>query len=164
MKRTYVFDFLVTDQTREAFRCFWKNAIELYSALHKLDAQRSGDSRRSRDRLQHDIKTRRFASRLPEPQDEDRVFRFEQVRFAPKVGSRDVDYVSLSDGEHQLAQIFGTMCMIADTNVLFLLDEPESHFNPQWRVRFISRLMNLPTAQGAAAQATIAPRPNKTAC
>jgi restriction system-associated AAA family ATPase len=146
---TYIFDFLVTDQTREAFRCFWDNAIELYSALHKLSMLNDlAIPKRSRERLRHDIKTRRFASRLPEPQDEDRVFRFEQVRFAPKVGDRDVDYVSLSDGEHQLAQILGTMFMVSDANVLFLLDEPESHFNPQWRVKFISRLMDLPTAQG----------------
>ena len=33
-------------------------------------------------------------------------------------------------------------------DVLFLLDEPESHFNPQWRVRLISRLLDLPTRYG----------------
>ena len=33
--------------------------------------------------------------------------------------------------------------------MLFLLDEPESHFNPQWRVKFISRLRALPTNDGA---------------
>ncbi len=38
--------------------------------------------------------------------------------------------------------------MASFTNVLFLLDEPESHFNPKWRVKFISRLMDLPTANG----------------
>jgi restriction system-associated AAA family ATPase len=149
-ERTYTLDFLVTDQTRKAFRGYWHSAIELYSALHKLSMLNDlAIPKRSRERLQHDIKTRRFASRLPEPQDEDRVFRFEQVRFAPKqLGDRDVDYVSLSDGEHQLAQILGTMCMLSDANILFLLDEPESHFNPRWRVKFISRLLDLPTAQG----------------
>jgi hypothetical protein len=39
------------------------------------------------------------------------------------------------------------------SNVLFLLDEPESHFNPQWRVKFISRLMDLPTANGKRGEA-----------
>lgn len=146
---TYVFDFLVADETRVAFRAFWATAIELYSALHKLAMLNDlAIPKVTRERLLRDIKTRRFASRLPEPQDEDRVFRFEQVRFFPKVGEGVVDYVSLSDGEHQLAQILGTMCMASFPNVLFLLDEPESHFNPQWRVRFISRLMDLPTANG----------------
>lgn len=146
---TYVFDFLVTEQTRLAFRCFWGTAIELYSSLHKISMLNDlAIPKVSRERLRRDIKTRHFASRLPEPQDEDRVFRFEQVRFLPLVGDDVVDYVSLSDGEHQLAQILGTMCMASFSNVLFLLDEPESHFNPQWRVRFISRLMELPTANG----------------
>lgn len=146
---TYVFDCLVTDETRAAFHCFWATSIELYSALHKLSMLNDlAIPKATRERLIRDIKTRRFASRLPEPQDEDRVFRFEQVRFLPKVGDGVVDYVSLSDGEHQLAQILGTMCMASFTNVLFLLDEPESHFNPQWRVRFISRLMDLPTTNG----------------
>ena len=27
----------------------------------------------------------------------------------------------------------------------FLLDEPESHFNPKWRVEFVSKLLDLPT-------------------
>ncbi len=151
---TYVFDFLVTDETRAAFRCFWATTIELYSALHKLSMLNDlAIPKVTRERLLRDIRTRRFASRLPEPQDEDRVFRFEQVRFLPKVGDGVVDYVSLSDGEHQLAQILGTMCMASFANVLFLLDEPESHFNPQWRVKFISRLMDLPTANGKRGEA-----------
>ncbi len=151
---TYVFDFLVTDQTRAAFGAFWAKTIELYSALHKLAMLNDlAIPKAARERLLRDIKTRRFASRLPEPQDEDRVFRFEQVRFLPRVGEGVVDYVSLSDGEHQLAQILGTMCMASFANVLFLLDEPESHFNPQWRVKFISRLLDLPTAGGKRGEA-----------
>lgn len=146
---TYVFDFLVTNETRTGFRCFWETTFELYSALHKLALLNDlAIPRESRKRLRREINTRRFASRLPEPQDEDQVFRFEQVRFLSKSGNNVVDYVSLSDGEHQLAQILGTMCMASFPNVLFLLDEPESHFNPQWRVKFISRLMDLPTASG----------------
>ncbi len=146
---TYVFDYLVSNETREAFNSFWLKPIALYSALHKISMLNDlAIPRMSRDRLLREIKSRRFASRLPEPQDEQRVFRFEQVRFRSKDGDGVVDYVSLSDGEHQLAQILGTMCMASFGNVLFLLDEPESHFNPQWRVKFISRLMELPTANG----------------
>lgn len=152
---TYIFDFLVSEETRRAFRCFWDTAIELYSSLHKVSMLNDlAIPKVSRERLRRDIKARRFASRLPEPQDEDRVFRFEEVSFLPQVGEGEVDYVSLSDGEHQLAQILGTMCMASFVNVLFLLDEPESHFNPQWRVKFISRLMDLPTANGKRGETT----------
>lgn len=151
---TYVFDYLVTDETREAFKSFWSEPIAVYSALHKISMLNDlAIPKVARHRLLRDIKSRRFASRLPEPQDEQRVFRFEQVCFRPKVGDGVVDYVSLSDGEHQHVQILGTMCMASFVNVLFLLDEPESHFNPQWRVKFISRLTDLPTANGKRADA-----------
>ena len=55
---------------------------------------------------------------------------------------------SLSGGEHQLAQILGMFGMISLPNALFLLDEPESHFNPQWRVRFMTRVLDMPTPDG----------------
>lgn len=72
------------------------------------------------------------------------VFGFEEVRFWPTDESQNaVDYVSLSDGEHQQALILGIYAMISEKNALFLLDEPESHFNPQWRVKFVQRLMEL---------------------
>jgi restriction system-associated AAA family ATPase len=148
--QTYKFDYWVNDQTRDAFRFFWNNSLNLYSAFHKLAMLNDlALPRESRLRFRRDTKTRRFASRLPEPQDEDKVFRFEQVRFRSTTSSEVVDYVSLSDGEHQLGQLLGTLCMLSSSNVLFLLDEPESHFNPKWRVNFISRILDLPTKDGS---------------
>jgi restriction system-associated AAA family ATPase len=145
----YIFDFWVNDQTKKAFRFFWQSTLELYTSLHKLAMLNDlAIPKTTRDRFLRDTKNRRFAARLPEPQDEDKVFRFDQVRFVPQSNGEEVDYVSLSDGEHQLVQILGIFSMLSFPNVLFLLDEPESHLNPQWRVRFISRLLDLPTHDG----------------
>lgn len=47
-------------------------------------------------------------------------------------------YDRLSDGEHQLIQIIAALIMFQDKNTLFILDEPESHFNPEWRSEFVS--------------------------
>ncbi len=146
---TYIFDYWINEQTKLAFRTFWDSALGLYSSLHKLAMLNDlAIPKPTRDRFKRDTKTRRFASRLPEPQDEDKVFRFERVDFVSSKSNEVVDYVSLSDGEHQQAQIMGTMCMLSFPNVLFLLDEPESHFNPLWRVKFISRVLALPTTHG----------------
>lgn len=146
---TYTFDFFVDHQSKVAFETFWKSTLELYSTFHKLAMLNDlAIPKATRERFKKDTKARRFASRLPEPQDEDRVFRFERVNFRAQGSTSVVDYVSLSDGEHQLAQLLGTFCMMSFPDVLFLLDEPESHFNPQWRVRFISRLCGLPTVSG----------------
>jgi restriction system-associated AAA family ATPase len=145
----YTFDFFVDGETVKAFSAFWNATLDLYAALHKLAMLNDlAIPKATRTRFKKETENRRFASRLPEPQDEDKGFRFERVNFRAQGSDQIVDYVSLSDGEHQLAQILGTFCMLFFPDVLFLLDEPESHFNPQWRVRFISRLLDLPTAHG----------------
>lgn len=148
---TYTFDFLVTHETRRAFQHFWKNALALYAAIHKIAMLNDlAIPRATRIRFRQETQKRKFASRLPEPQDEEKVFRFERVEFVA-AGKGIVDYVSLSDGEHQIAQLLGTMSMVSFPNVLFLFDEPESHFNPQWRVKLLSRVLALPTADGKRA-------------
>ena len=45
-----------------------------------------------------------------------------------------------SDGEHQFLHSLGLCLIYKNTNSLFLLDEPETHFNPDWRSKFISTL------------------------
>lgn len=146
---TYTFDFYISDATRLAFSSFWKDAFSLYRSLHKLALLNDlAIPRAARKRLERAVKERRFASRLPEPQQEEMVFGFEEVRFWPiDQGKAPVDYVSLSDGEHQQALILGMYAMVSEKNALFLLDEPESHFNPQWRVKFVQRLLKLTGAR-----------------
>jgi restriction system-associated AAA family ATPase len=147
-KDIHTFDFFVDDALREGFAHYFETAGNLYRAFHKISLLNDlAIPRAARNRLQRDIDSRRFASRLPEPQDEDKVFRFEQVSLCRRTddGSRLLDYVSLSDGEHQLSQILGIFSMINAAGALFVLDEPESHFNPRWRVQFTKLLLNLPS-------------------
>lgn len=152
---SYTFDYFITGETRSAFSAFWSSALELYSALHKLAMLNDlAIPKTTRERFKRETQIRKFASRLPEPQDEEKVFRFERVVFDARGQGGTVDYVSLSDGEHQQVQLLGTMCMLSFPGVLFLLDEPESHFNPQWRVKLISKLLELPTAAGRRSEKT----------
>ena len=117
---TYIFDYWINDQTKAAFRSFWNSTLDLYSSFHKLAMLNDLVlPKKTRDRFRKDTKTRRFASRLPEPPDQDKVFRFERVSFVSKDSNEVVDYVSLSDGEHQLGQLLGTFCMLSSPNVLF---------------------------------------------
>lgn len=145
---TYIFDFWVNEATRKAFNTFWKSSLDLYAAFHKLAMLNDLALKKpTRIRFEKAVENRSFASRLPEPSEEEKVFRFEHVNFS-KEQNKTVGYVSLSDGEHQNSLILGTLAMLSEPNIVFLLDEPESHFNPQWRVEFISRLRNLPTPNG----------------
>jgi restriction system-associated AAA family ATPase len=151
----YVFDFWVDEESRKGFGSAFSKPFELYLALHKLALLNDlAISSPARKRFEADVRKRRFATRLPEPPEEDKVFRFEEITFhAARRGgageSGPVDYVSLSDGEHQLVQMLGVFSMVDEPNVLFLLDEPESHLNPVWRVKFMSQLARAPTALGA---------------
>lgn len=149
---TYTFDYFVDDATRHALSHFFDSALDLYRSLHKFALLNDlVIPRAARERMRKAVRERRFATRLPEPQQEDMVFAFEEVRFHPSSDKADqtpVDYVALSDGEHQQSLILGLFSMITDQNALFLLDEPESHFNPQWRVQFVKRLLNLHVDRG----------------
>lgn len=46
-------------------------------------------------------------------------------------------YDRLSDGEHQLIQVISSLILFGGQQSLFILDEPESHFNPEWRIEFV---------------------------
>jgi restriction system-associated AAA family ATPase len=151
----YVFDFWIDEASRQGFRSAFGTPFDLYLALHKLALLNDlAISSPARKRFEMDVRKRRFATRLPEPPEEDKVFRFEEITFHPSQGggttkANPVDYVSLSDGEHQLVQMLGVFSMVDEPNVLFLLDEPDSHLNPVWRVKFMSQLAKTPTANGA---------------
>lgn len=46
----------------------------------------------------------------------------------------------LSDGEQQFLHTLGICLMLQNKRTLLLLDEPETHFNPDWRSKFINVL------------------------
>ncbi|WP_106395459.1 restriction system-associated AAA family ATPase [Enhygromyxa salina] len=156
-RQRWVFDFFVDDAMRQAFATLWpEGAFSLYTSVHKLAMLNDlGISKSIREAFKRETKERRFHSTLPEPPDENKVFRFERVLFRSRDQGKTVDYVSLSDGEHQFVQVMGIFAMLADPNVLFLLDEPESHFNPKWRVDFVKNLLELPTTRGRRSEGAI---------
>ena len=152
MTETYTFDFYYrTTKAARRLRFFWDSALVLYASLHKLAMLNDlAIPKRTRDRFRKDTLARRFASRLPEPQDEDKVFRFEQVRFKASSERTDaVDYVSLSDGEHQRSQWLGTLAMQSlSEESSFCWTNPSLTSILKWRVKAISRMLDLPTANG----------------
>ena len=86
---SYTFDFFVDQQTTVAFGAFWHSALELYTALHKLAMLNDlAIPRATRDRFRKDSEARRFASRLPEPQDEEQGVSLRAREFSrPRRGS-----------------------------------------------------------------------------
>ena len=69
-----------------------------------------------------------------------RVIRFKDFWIEKENTNGQVLSKSLSDGEHQYLHAMGVCLLFKNSNSLFLLDEPETHFNPDWRAKFISTL------------------------
>jgi restriction system-associated AAA family ATPase len=132
------FDFFVQAATRKAFKHFFGTAYNLCMAFQRLSMLNELIvPSKHRDTIAKIRRDEKIAIKPPTPAEEDKVFRFETIRLRMRDADDSLDYISISDGEHQFAHIFGTLLMFDQPNTLFLLDEPESHFNPQWRIKFV---------------------------
>jgi predicted ATPase len=62
-----------------------------------------------------------------------------EVRISVKrVGLRDIiTFAELSEGEQQLLTVLGLIKFTRDTESLFLLDEPDTHLNPAWKLDYL---------------------------
>lgn len=66
----------------------------------------------------------------------DRLFQISEVNIKKSNLDYPINYKSLSDGEHQFIHVIGTLLMFKEESTLFLFDEPETHFNPQWKYEY----------------------------
>lgn len=133
-------DFYVNDATRTAFKNNFSSALELFQAfqvLLTLNLYTVSDSLK-KDLYQSD--SLYVSETVPTLASDERIMRFKNVWLSKQNIKKPVLLKSLSDGEHQLLHTLGLCLLFKDTESLFLLDEPETHFNPQWRANFISRL------------------------
>lgn len=60
-----------------------------------------------------------------------------RVRVAAPEKSRSITYRDLSEGEQQLLLVLGLLKFTAEEETLFLLDEPDTHLNPSWSVKYL---------------------------
>jgi len=138
---TLYLDYYVNDATKEAFRAnFDQSPVALFQALQVLLALNLYS-------VSDDLKTDLYQSdshyiseTVPVLASDERIMRFKFVQFTNAYDGRLMMLKSLSDGEHQLLHSLGICLLFRNTNSLFLLDEPETHFNPGWRSNFITRL------------------------
>ncbi|OHC98210.1 MAG: chromosome segregation protein SMC [Sphingomonadales bacterium GWF1_63_6] len=68
----------------------------------------------------------------------------EEVRIRVRLKKNDgtVTFRELSEGEQQLLTVLGLLRFTAESDSLFLLDEPDTHLNPRWAVDYLSYLRN----------------------
>ncbi|WES90648.1 AAA family ATPase [Dickeya fangzhongdai] len=79
----------------------------------------------------------------------------EEVRITVK--KRDehggkVSFTHLSEGELQMLTVLGLMRITRDDHCLFLLDEPDTHLNPIWKLRYFDDIEGVLSSDDAAQQ------------
>lgn len=148
-----VLDYWVNEATRQAFReNFDGSALVLFQAFQVLlTLNLYGVS----GVLKSDLYTSTshyIGETVPILASDQRIMRFKFVRFTKQHAPQPMTLKELSDGEHQLLHSLGLCLLFREANSLFLLDEPETHFNPDWRANFVSRLRQCLPGNGEFAQ------------
>ena len=137
---TLYLDYLVNGETRKAFENNFESAMDLFQSLQLLLTLNLYSVS---DQLKKDLylsDSLYVNETVPTLSADSLVMRFENL-VLKKVGITEPIYAkSLSDGEYQFLHSLGLCLLYRNTNSLFLLDEPETHFNPDWRAKFITRL------------------------
>lgn len=138
---TLYLDYYVNEATKEAFReNFSDSAIELFQAFQVLLTLNLYSASENLKADLYHSNSLYVSETVPVLASDERIMRIKNFWFEKEGVAEPVLLKSLSDGEHQLLHSLGLCLLFRGTNSLFLLDEPETHFNPDWRSNFISRL------------------------
>lgn len=141
---TEIFHFDGGLKAARKLKKFFPNSGAFFTAAYKLSLL-NALALKGQDRkffLREDAKAGQL-ERPPTVSREDRVFSIEKIRLQLTRPRKVIDYAGISDGEHQFLQVFGTVMLFGESGCLFLLDEPETHFNPQWRRHFVQTLTSI---------------------
>lgn len=143
--KTLWLDFYVDEATKAAFReHFHNNGLECFHFFrllyelnnHFVDETTKEDVYRSKGVYTD--------GKLPIGSPQQDVFHFLDfyiIKELKKTGEiKELLLRSFSDGEHQFIHTMGICLLLKDRRTLLLLDEPETHFNPSWRAKFIKVL------------------------
>lgn len=150
---TLIFDYRVNEATKQAFyENFEGSPLALFQAFQVLLTL---NLYVVSDTLKSDLytSTSHYVSEtVPTLASDERIMRFKHFYFRKQGVNKPMLLKELSDGEHQLLHSLGLCMLFRGTNSLFLLDEPETHFNPNWRASFITRLRQCLPDEGDAGQ------------
>lgn len=142
---TLTLDYRVNEATRQAFGENFdfevnRSPIALFQAFQVLLTLNLFAVRDSLKADLYQSDSHYVSETVPTLASDERIMRFKFVKFRKTDVAVPVMLKNLSDGEHQLLHTLGLCLLFKNTQSLFLLDEPETHFNPDWRANFVTRL------------------------
>ena len=137
-------DFFVNPETKEAFRERFPDFMELFRFLQVLYEL---NSHFVSEEIKRDVyRSRGFYTdgKIPVGSPKQNVFYFLDFliwkRIEGEKQPKELFLREFSDGEHQFLHTMGICLLLKKRRSLLLLDEPDTHFNPDWRVKFIKFL------------------------
>jgi len=143
-KSYLVLDYHVNPATKKAFQFHFEDQplklFELFQLLLILDNNEVSVKKKQRTYNSNNIFINQDINQIPI--EENRILRFKDFYIKKENIDNGIYTKSLSDGEHQFLHTLGLCLLFKDTRSLFLLDEPETHFNPDWKAKFISSIRN----------------------
>lgn len=139
-----ILDYFVDTSVINTFKDNFGSSESLFKSLYMLYSLNIFSiSKRQQYELRKSVKATEFAGLLSGISSSELVFSIDDILLLKKDNDQPIHYNNLSDGEHQLIQTIGSVVLNNEPNVLFLFDEPETHFNPDWRAKFISLIDNI---------------------
>lgn len=140
----YYFDFYVNEATKMAFRKHFgtsMNCFQMFRLLYELNYY-SLEVNDVKNALGNNLVVQE--NKLGRPSGNSDIFHFSDFYINKKIDAtgkfEQMTLDHLSDGEHQFVHTTAICLLLKDAESLLLMDEPETHFNPSWRSRFISIL------------------------
>lgn len=134
--------FFIDVAVEKAFQNLFKTSYELFRLLYLLRLMNIHSiSPTVRRKIREAPRRTNLSDLIPRPEHDKLVFKVQEISFRKKNVKEPIRYKQLSDGEHQLLHIIGTLKIMKERDVLFLLDEPETHFNPEWRAKMVRLIM-----------------------
>lgn len=158
-------DYWVNDATKRAFQVHFgdssggsddfnkaKSALNLFQSFqtlltlnhYKVDAETKAELYQSSSLYVNET--------ISTPASRERITRFKEGELIKDRVKGGLYVKAFSDGEHQLLHTIGLCLLYRHESALFLLDEPETHLNPDWRASYISTLRAALEADGRASR------------
>jgi len=139
-KIEFEFNFDINKDTKRAFINEFKTPYSLFRILYNfqmLNLELVGFNTRKKVMDSNSISKDNLSDLIPKKEKEKLIFSVDNIAFEKKGVTDNVYFKQLSDGEHQLLQVLGSVALLESKSTLFLFDEPTTHFNPEWRSKFI---------------------------
>lgn len=141
--RITILNFFTDKTVRSAFQKTFNTPFEIFKLLYLLRLMNIHcTSPTNRNSIKNASRGTNLSDLIPKPAIENLVFKIDNINFIKTNVVEPVPYKNLSDGEHQLLHVIGTLRLMQENDTFFILDEPETHFNPEWRAKMINLIMS----------------------